>query len=76
MNAPVQPNEDPWTTPLDRIDVSQPRLYQDDAWQPWFARLRRDDPVHYTQDGMYGSFWSVTTLTTPGGAMSAISAAN
>ena len=60
MNAPVQPNEDPWTTPLDRIDVSQPRLYQDDAWQPWFARLRRDDPVHYTQDGMYGSFWSVT----------------
>jgi cytochrome P450 len=45
---------------LDRIDVSNPHLYQDDTWQPYFARLRRDDPVHYTENGMYGSYWSVT----------------
>lgn len=45
---------------LDAIDVSQPSLYQNDTWQPYFARLRRDDPVHYTEGGMYGSFWSVT----------------
>jgi cytochrome P450 len=51
---------DAWSVPLDRIDVSNPHLYQDDTWQPYFARLRRDDPVHYTKDGMYGSFWSVT----------------
>jgi cytochrome P450 len=49
-----------WSIPLDRIDVSNPHLYQDDTWQPYFARLRRDDPVHYTKDGMYGSYWSVT----------------
>ena len=62
MNAPVNvdPREDAWSIPLDRIDVSNPHLYQDDTWQPYFARLRRDDPVHYTKDGMYGSFWSVT----------------
>ena len=62
MNAPVQldPSDDAWSMPLDKIDVSQPRLYQDDIWEDHFARLRRDDPVHYTKDGMYGSFWSVT----------------
>ncbi len=71
MNAPIDLDradgawdpdraEDAWSMPLDRIDVSQPRLYQEDSWGPYFARLRRDDPVHHTRDGMYGSFWSVT----------------
>jgi cytochrome P450 len=62
MNAPVHfdPNEDAYSLPLDAIDVSNPKLYQDDIWYPYFERLRREDPVHYTQDGMYGSYWSVT----------------
>jgi cytochrome P450 len=51
---------DAWTMPIDRIDVSQPHLYQSDTWEPLFARLRQDDPVHWTEDGLYGSFWSVT----------------
>ena len=46
--------------PLDAIDVSQPQLYQDDVWEPYFARLRREDPVHWCETGMYGSYWSVT----------------
>jgi cytochrome P450 len=46
--------------PLDQIDVSDPKLYQHDVWQPYFARLRREDPVHLTQSPVYGSFWSVT----------------
>jgi cytochrome P450 len=62
MNAPVHfdPVADAYTTPLDRIDVSDPRLFQDDVYYPYFERLRREDPVHYCKDGMYGSFWSVT----------------
>ncbi len=62
MNAPVHfdPLADAYTMPLDAIDVSNPKLYQDDVWHPYFERLRREDPVHWTQDGMYGSFWSVT----------------
>ena len=48
------------TMALDSIDVSHPSLYQDDTWPAYFARLRREDPVHYTQNGMYGSYWSVT----------------
>ena len=62
MNAPVHfdPASDAYTTPLDQIDVSDPKLFQEDIYYPYFARLRREDPVHYRKDGMYGSFWSVT----------------
>jgi cytochrome P450 len=62
MNAPVHfdPASDACTTPLDQIDVSDPRLFQDDVYHPYFERLRREAPVHYRRDGMYGSFWSVT----------------
>ena len=34
---------------LASIDVSDPKLYQDDSWRPLFAQLRRDDPVHYCE---------------------------
>jgi len=42
------------------IDVSDPRLYQDDTWRPLFARLRQDDPVHYCEASPFGPYWSVT----------------
>jgi cytochrome P450 len=51
---------DVWTMPLDRIDVSDPRLYQEDIYYPYFARLRRDDPVHYCPVSPYGPYWSVS----------------
>jgi cytochrome P450 len=62
MDAPAHfdPAADAYATPLDQIDVSNPRLFQDDIYYPYFERLRRNDPVHYRKDGMYGSFWSVT----------------
>ena len=41
------PLGDPWSTPLEQIDVSDARIFQNDVWPDWFARLRRDDPVHY-----------------------------
>lgn len=49
------------SVPLDRIDVSQPALFQQDTWQPWFARLRKEAPVHYLADSVNGPFWSVTS---------------
>jgi cytochrome P450 len=62
MNAPVHPDpaSDAWTLPLDRIDVSNPALHQSDTIWPYFARLRRDAPVHYCREGMFGPYWSVT----------------
>jgi cytochrome P450 len=62
MNAPVHADarEAAYATPIERIDVSNPHLYQDDTWRPYFERLRREDPVHWCEAGMYGSYWSVT----------------
>ena len=45
---------------LTSIDVSDPRLYQDDTWHELFAQLRRDDPVHYCETSPFGPYWSVT----------------
>ena len=61
MSAPIDPAAaDPWTMPIEDIDVGNPSLFQDDTWGPYFARLRRDDPVHFTDSAMFGPFWSVT----------------
>ncbi len=45
---------------LDKIDVSDPALYQNDNWHGYFRRLRREDPVHYCAASPYGPFWSIT----------------
>ncbi|TWT15188.1 cytochrome P450 [Reyranella sp. CPCC 100927] len=45
---------------IDAIDVSDPQLYLDDTWQPLFARLRHQDPIHYCPASPYGPYWSVT----------------
>ena len=58
--APTSAETDAYSIPLEAIDVSDPRLYQEDVYYPYFERLRREAPVHYRADGMYGSFWSVT----------------
>lgn len=49
------------STPLDQIDVSRPELFKNDTWQPWFARLRQEAPVHYLADSKNGAFWSITS---------------
>jgi cytochrome P450 len=48
------------TLTLDQIDVSNPRLYLNDSWRPYFARLREEDPVHYCPDSPFGPYWSIT----------------
>jgi len=51
---------DPAATPLEQIDVSDSRLYQMDAWRPYFERLRLEDPVHFTPESPFGAYWSIT----------------
>ena len=46
--------------PLGSIDVSDPAIYEQDTWQPLFARLRREAPVHYCAESRYGPYWPVT----------------
>jgi len=51
--------QDLWSMPLEDIDVSQPHLYRDDILWDYFARLRRDAPVHYCPKSDFGAYWSV-----------------
>jgi len=47
--------------PLDKIDVSNPLIYARDCWQPYFARLRDEAPIHYQADSPVGAYWSVSS---------------
>jgi cytochrome P450 len=63
MNAPVHadPASRASTLPLDKFDVSDPQIYQDDTWHGYFDRLRREAPVHHCADSLHGPYWSVST---------------
>ena len=62
--APVQTVDpadvDPWSIPLESMDPSQARLFEADVIYPWFERLRKEDPVHFTPESEFGPYWSVT----------------
>ena len=51
MNAITNPHREALLAgaagPIERFDVSDPALFEHEAWGPYFARLRREDPVHY-----------------------------
>ena len=51
---------DPYSIPLDEINVAQPTLFQYDAHWDYFKRLREEAPVHYCADSAFGPYWSVT----------------
>ena len=46
--------------PLEDFDPGDPELFRSDTHWPYFDRLRREDPVHYCKDSMFGPYWSVT----------------
>src|ERR1700754_1995386 len=49
-----------YALPIDQINVAQPILFQQNAMWPYFERLRKEDPVHYTADSEFGPYWSIT----------------
>ena len=49
-----------FTMPVADIDVSNAYWFQSNTILDFFERLRRDDPVHFTENNNYGRFWSVT----------------
>jgi cytochrome P450 len=46
--------------PLAEFDVANPELFKTDTFWPYFDRLRREEPVHYCKDSVFGPYWSVT----------------
>ena len=49
-----------YAVPLGQIDVSNPELWVNDSHWSYFERLRREDPVHWCAQSLFGSYWSVT----------------
>ncbi|MGJ5092232.1 cytochrome P450 [Bradyrhizobium oligotrophicum] len=46
--------------PLAEFDPGHPELFRTDTHWPYFDRLRREDPVHYCKESMFGPYWSIT----------------
>lgn len=65
MNAPTlvqhpAGQQDAYRIPLEDLDPSNPALFQANSMWPYFERLRREDPVHYCRNSLFGAYWSVT----------------
>ncbi|MFX7701401.1 hypothetical protein ABTJ88_19390, partial [Acinetobacter baumannii] len=45
---------------LEDFDPGDPELFRSDTFWPYFDRLRKEDPVHFCKDSMFGPYWSVT----------------
>lgn len=58
-HASTRANE-AWTIPLSKIDVSKAELFEQDTHWDYFARLRKDDPVHFCATSDFGPYWSIT----------------
>ncbi len=55
-----QAQADPYSIPLEKIDVSDSELFATDTLWGYFERLRKEDPVHYCAESEFGPYWSVT----------------
>jgi cytochrome P450 len=49
-----------YSTPIESLDVANPKLFHADLIGPYFERLRREDPVHRAVSKVYGAYWSIT----------------
>ncbi len=49
-----------YALPIEQINPAQGSLFQSDTMWPYFERLRKEDPVHYTADSEFGPYWSIT----------------
>jgi len=44
---------------IDDINPLNPHLFREHRWHDHFARLRREDPVHFNELGSSGRYWNV-----------------
>src|SRR5438445_3262926 len=49
-----------YSTPLEEFNPGDAELFRSDSFWPYFDRLRKEAPVHYCKDSMFGPYWSVS----------------
>ncbi|MFT5577799.1 MAG: cytochrome P450 [Paraglaciecola psychrophila] len=52
--------KDPYSVPIENINVIDGRLFQQDIHWDHFKRLREEDPVHFNELPGIGRYWSLT----------------
>ena len=66
MSEAVKQSEarpDPYSIPLNDIDLMQNDLFKDDYHVSVFERLRKEDPVYFQEHEEQGRIWNVTKYT-------------
>ena len=58
MESPIP---DPYDLPLAEINPANARLFAEDKFEPYFERLREEDPVHLNETDFTGRFWNQKT---------------
>jgi cytochrome P450 len=56
----IDVNRDPYDIPLAELDPAHDDLFAANKVLPYFERLRKEDPVHLSESGPYGRYWSIT----------------
>ncbi len=51
--------KDPYSMPIEDIDLSHPGIWQANEHLPFMERLRKEEPVHYCRESAVGPYWSV-----------------
>jgi cytochrome P450 len=49
-----------YAMPLDQIELADAERFRDNTMWPFFERIRKEDPVHYSVHPEHGPYWSVT----------------
>ena len=51
-----------YSIPLNEINLTDPEMWRDETYWPYFERLRKEDPVHLHPADQHedGAYWSVT----------------
>lgn len=61
-NPLIKPIEfpDPYELPLEGLDPSPEALFDSGQHWAYFERLRKEAPVHYSENEAFGGFWNIT----------------
>ena len=51
--------KDPYSMPIEEIDLAHPGIWQKNEYLPFLKRLREEAPVHYCAKSATGPYWSV-----------------
>jgi cytochrome P450 len=51
---------DAYALPLEQLNPAKAERFQAGTMWPYFERLRREDPIHFTPESEFGPYWSIT----------------